>query len=261
MLEDVNNDNLLSYDPIQKWKTVNNLVGSSDNLSDCLTHKKITKPEESNTQTTIFEQSNYEKLSRSMSVHNQDINKNSPLVTRYRSLTLPTSFKNVKDDLDDLLQVERMFEDHERLYHTVNSASNTLHPPDNVTKKFENSEKDLDLPSINKSLDESSEFKENNSTGSSNNNNPTKSFNVESRVEESVTGRKFIVEKLVESSCKDNGESAAPVRLRNKKQESTDEETKKQNRKSQGPRALRRRHGKKMDKNKLKRRSSINGHW
>ena len=28
-----------------------------------------------------------------------------------------------------------------------------------------------------------------------------------------------------------------------------------------GPRALRRRHGKRMDKKKLKRRSSINGHW
>jgi len=261
MLEDVNNDNLLSYDPIQKWKTVNNLVGSSDNLSECLTQMKITEPEESSTQTTIFEQSNYEKLSRSMSVHNQDINKNSSLVTRYRSLTLPTSFKNVKDDLDDLLQVERRFEDHERLYHTVNSASSTLHSPDNVTKKFENSEKDLDLSSNNKSLDESLKFKENNSSESSNNNNPTKSFNVESRIEESVTGRKFIVEKLDESSCKDNGESPAPVRLRNKKQESTDEETKKHNRKSQGPRALRRRHGKKMDKNKLKRRSSINGHW
>ena len=28
-----------------------------------------------------------------------------------------------------------------------------------------------------------------------------------------------------------------------------------------GPRALRRRHGKKMDRVKLRRKSSINGHW
>ena len=31
--------------------------------------------------------------------------------------------------------------------------------------------------------------------------------------------------------------------------------------KSKGPRALRRRHGKKMERSKVKRRSSINGHW
>merc|ERR1712098_370290 len=228
------------------------LVGSSDNLSETLNQIMINNPEENDKQTASMELNNSEKLSRSMSVHIQDINnKNSSLVTRYRSLTLPTSFKSDKDE-DDLLQVERGFEDHEKLYQTVNSMSSTLHQPEYVTNKFENSENDHDLTSINKSLGESSEFSENDSKESSNN-NFTKSQNVESQVEESAAGRKFI-----ESSSK---ESPVPVRLRNKLQEIQDGEIKKQNRKSQGPRALRRRHGKKMDKKKLKRRSSINGHW
>ena len=113
MLEDVDNDNLLSYDPIQKWKTLNNLVGISDNLSETLNQIMINNPEENDKQTATMEQNNSEKLSRSMSVHIQDINnKNFSLVTRYRSLRLPTSFKSDKDedDLVDLLQVERGFE-------------------------------------------------------------------------------------------------------------------------------------------------------
>merc|ERR1719270_151628 len=39
------------------------------------------------------------------------------------------------------------------------------------------------------------------------------------------------------------------------------EEAEKEKERAKGPRALRRRHGKKMDRSKLRRRSSINGHW
>ena len=147
--------------------------------------------------------------------------------------------------------MERQIEDHERVYHTVNST----------------------LPLSN-------EQDENKNLSSINNvtQNPIDIKTIESRtVQNEKSGKKFTVDKLSEkrnsssvSFKLDVNESPKPSNTNDRDQhnlvgieakpierENKDEKVEKR----RGPRALRRRHGKRMDKKKLKRRSSINGHW
>ena len=160
-------------------------------------------------------------------------------------MTLPSQFKDLKDDLDELLQVERHIEDHERVYHTVNSTL-PLSTDQVENKNCTQNTKEIET--------------------------------IESRtVQNEKTGKKFTVDKLSEkrnsssvsfkldvydSSKSSNAtdivksttlRSEAPLIERENKGDKVE--------KRRGPRALRRRHGKRMDKKKLKRRSSINGHW
>ena len=235
------NDNLLSYDPIHKWKTLHSLVsdsdeGASDYSPDVTSEDKV---ENGN-----LSEAGAARLHRSMSVQNKFRNKNL-LLWRERSLTLPSQFKDLKDDLDELLQVERHIEDHERVYHTVNSTL-PLSTDQVENKNCTQNTKEIET--------------------------------IESRtVQNEKTGKKFTVDKLSEkrnsssvsfkldfydSSKSSNAtdfvksttlRSEVPLMERENKGDKVE--------KRRGPRALRRRHGKRMDKKKLKRRSSINGHW
>ena len=236
LMEDVTNDNLLSYDPIQKWKTLHSLVSDSDDCSDNSPNVTIDDNSVGGT----------ERLDRSMSVQEKDGNKYS-VSARARSLTLPSQFKNLKDDLDELLQVERQIEDHDRVYHTVNSI----------------------LPLSSDSPDENKNL--NLSPCTNITSNPPAIETIESHtVQNDKSGRKFTVDKLSE---KRNSTATVSFKLgaydsskhpidqvditpcpNHEKKEGKVEKRK-------GPRALKRRHGKRMDKKKLKRRSSINGHW
>lgn len=240
------NDNLLSYDPIQKWKTLHSLVSDSDEASD---HSPDVTAEEDVEDGRVTD-AGAERLHRSMSVQNGNGNKNLVL-SRERSLTLPSQFKDLKDDLDDLLQVERQVEDHERVYHTVNSTLPLSKEQDE-----------------NKNLSPINKFTQ----------NPIDIKTIESRtVQNEKSGKKFTVDKLSEESNSSSvsfklnvNESSKPSNTNHRDQhnlvgsevqpierENKDDKVEKR----RGPRALRRRHGKRMDKKKLKRRSSINGHW
>ena len=184
------------------------------------------------------------RLHRSMSVQNKSGNKNL-LLARERSLTLPSQFKDLKDDLDELLQVERKIEDHERVYHTVNTTL-PLSTDQDENKNCTKTQKEIET--------------------------------IESLiVQNERSGKKFTVDKLSEkrnsssvSFKLDVYESSKPSNLSDRHQSSMvsseappiERENKGDKvEKRRGPRALRRRHGKRMDKKKLKRRSSINGHW
>ena len=173
-----------------------------------------------------------------MSVDNdneKDVNKNA-FISEHKSSTLPSKLQDLKDDLDELLEVERRFQDHEKVYHTVHGSStqSTNERPGlgHVIPQLTNDNNQSESSSNhNPSLDK---------TSSPDNTKATKSV-----VEESTSGKKFTVEKLPEPETEVDGDAPSDGgKVRSK-----------------GPRALRRRHGKRMDKRRLRRRSSINGHW
>jgi len=243
LLEDVANDNLLSYDPIQKWKTLNNLVSESDTASELSPNVTVEdNMEEDNTSDEV-------RIQRSVSVHRKNENKNL-LSARVRSSTLPSQFRDLKDDLDDLLQVERQIEDHEKVYHTVNSTL-PISPEQDENKNLSPNK------NYTQNLDKDSE--------------PIESLIVKNE----KSGKKFTVNKLSEKGDSSSVsfrlgvyESSAPSNTNDASKLLSSEiltlecENKEEKvEKRRGPRALRRRHGKRMDKKKLKRRSSINGHW
>ena len=240
MMEDVENDNLLGYDPIQKWKTLLSLVDSSDECSD--NSNNITVEDQD-----VVDARPAEKLARSSSVSGEKSPEKNLILMEKKSSTLPSKLTEIRDDLDDLLQVERKIEDHERVYHTVTSQLPLL------------SNGDIASPE----KDEETDQRNNNSA-----------LAVESQhTEQTKSGKIFRVEKLTEAEdSTDNSQQEVAFRLgvyQDRKpvmrqatvqsQEDNSEATVKI--RSKGPRALRRRHGKRMDKTKLRRRSSINGHW
>ena len=231
ILQDVENENLLSYDPIQKWKTLQSLVDGRDDSSDNST--EFTGDE----QEIVVGLKSAERLARSSSMTHEKNPLENKMTSQKRSSTLPSKLTVVRDDLDDLLQVERKIEDHEKVYHTVHSKL-----------PLEGSEKDDNRDRTN------------------NNVGPP----VESQhTERSKSGRIFTVEKLKEDSSTTQSVSFKLGVYEERKWPVTEPSVKRTENKSEdevrvrsrGPRALRRRHGKKMDKTKLRRRSSINGHW
>ena len=188
LLEDVDNDNLLSYDPIQKWKTLNNLVNSNENVHN--------DADETDNIVT-----NSDKVQRSHSVQEKDVNKNS-IIDAAKSFTLPYKLQNFQNDIG---------------------------PPANV----EDNEPEVTNDSQTNDTDITNDDKENIAS---------------SKAETQNTNDKEKFTNDLDKKSHRRKQNLSPDR------ESTS--------KSKGPRALRRRHGKKMDKTrKLRRRSSINGHW
>ena len=234
LLEDVENDNLLGYDPIQKWKTLLSLVDSSDDCSDNSNNITVEDQDADATARPA------EKLARSSSVSGEKSTEKKFMLQEKKSSTLPSKLTEVRDDLDDLLQVERKIEDHERVYHTVNSQLPVLSNGVVATKK--------DQTNNNSVVAVESQHTEQTRSG--------KIFRVDKLREDSTDhsqqevafklggyqDRKPVGRKATAESEEESGEGAVKIR-------------------SKGPRALRRRHGKRMDKTKLRRRSSINGHW
>ena len=230
ILQDVENENLLSNDPIQKWKTLQSLVDSSDDGSD--NSNNITVDD----QEFDVRKKPTEKLTRSSSMSNHDKNVHENLITiEKKSSTLPSKLTEIRDDLDDLLQVERKIEDHERVYHTVHSKL-----------PVDGSERDDNVDTTNNNVSPSVESQHTEQTQSG------KIFTVEKLKEENTDAPQSVVFKLGVYQ-----ERKSSVRKSFVTEESDDAVKVR----SKGPRALRRRHGRKMDKSKLRRRSSINGHW
>ena len=234
LLEDVENDNLLGYDPIQKWKTLLSLVDSSDDCSDNSNNITVEDQDADATARPA------EKLARSSSVSGEKSNEKKFILQEKKSSTLPSKLTEVRDDLDDLLQVERKIEDHERVYHTVNSQLPVLSNGVVATEK--------DQTNNNSVVAVESQHTEQTRSGkifrvdklredSTDHSQEKVAFKLDGYEDRKPVGRKATVESEEES-----GEGAVKIR-------------------SKGPRALRRRHGKRMDKTKLRRRSSINGHW
>ena len=228
---------LASYDPLQKWRTLHNLVNGNEDSSDNNVIVRDLK-EDLNVATNDNATASPDKVRRSLSVDNdneKDVNKNA-FISEHKSSTLPSKLQDLKDDLDELLEVERRFQDHEKVYHTVHGSStqSTNERPGlgHVIPQLTNDNNQSESSSNhNPSLDK---------TSSPDNTKATKSV-----VEESTSGKKFTVEKLPDPETEVDGDAPSDGgKVRSK-----------------GPRALRRRHGKRMDKRRLRRRSSINGHW
>jgi len=273
IFEDLGTENFLSYDPLHKWETLDSLIDSKpchDSLLDNAELVEDTVPDLDDTLIENGEETNgidlmlsivkSEKLQRSISINPTVTEK---VLSLQKCSTLPSSLSNLKDDLDDLLCVERTYNDHDRVYHTVH-GNLPIEKLDNITDN-ENYTHTNGTSKTTKELEKAANTIEE----IVRNNIPP---NSESHVQESRGGKKFVVEKLGESINSKQAISfklgvyearAAPkiqispskTKVRKDISESTEET------KSKGPRALRRRPGKKMDKNKLKRRCSINGHW
>jgi len=274
-LDDLGPENFLSYDPLHKWETLDSLIDSKpchDSLLDNaeFIDNSVTDPvantvddvEDNQGIDLIISNVKSERLQRSISI-NPKVTKKEEVLTPQKCATLPSSLSNLKDDLDDLLCVERNYNDHDRVYHTVH-GNLPITKLDNITNNEDCNTYNEVIKTPGLGVDSPNTIEE-----IVNNNIPP---NSESHVQESKGGKKFVIEKLAE-----NNENKQPISFKlgvyearaapriqmsppkTKERNSisdTTEETK-----SKGPRALRRRHGKKMDKNKLKRRCSINGHW
>ena len=229
---------LASYDPLQKWRTLHNLVNGNEDSSDNNVIVGDLKEDLNATANDNANATSPEKVQRSLSVDNdneKDVNKNA-FISEHKSSTLPSKLQDLKDDLDELLEVERRFQDHEKVYHTVHGSS-----PQSTNER----------PGLGHVIPQLTN--DNNQSESSSNHNPSLNKTsspdntkaTESVVEESTSGKKFTVEKLPEPETEVDGDAPSDGgKVRSK-----------------GPRALRRRHGKRMDKRRLRRRSSINGHW
>ena len=242
LLEDVENDNLLGYDPIQKWKTLLSLVDGSDNSSD--NSNNLTEDQED------LDVKPPEKLARSSSVTGEKSSEKNLILMEKKSSTLPSKLTEIRDDLDELLQVERKIEDHDRVYHTVHSQ----------------------LPILGNGVDDTEADGQTDCQSDKTNNNINALVEVESQhTELTKSGKIFTVEKLKEDISsqaevafklgvyQDRMPAGRRKEAPDQPQEEGSEGTVKI--RSKGPRALRRRHGVRMDKSKLRRRSSINGHW
>jgi len=271
LFEDIGTENFLSYDPIHKWETLNSLIDSkpcpdrSLDDSSCLDNTDISLDdtlediESSNGTDFLTSDMNSGKVQRSISVKTK-VTEMMPIIAPQKSSTLPSSLSNLKDDLDDLLCVERTYNDHDRVYHTVHGKlpiqklEDTIANNDIVHEKDTQSKKGFEAAA--KAIEEIV-----------NNNIPP---NCESHIQESKGGKKFLVEKLcdTEEITKPISfklgvyEARAAPKIKHSPLKNEDKNSpsgSKEDTKGKGPRALRRR--KKMDKNKLKRRCSINGHW
>ena len=238
LLEDVENDNLLGYDPIQKWKTLLSLVDSRDDCSD-KSHSNTVEDQD------VVDVKPPEKLARSSSVMGEKSSEKNLILMEKKSSTLPSKLTEIRDDLDDLLQVERQIEDHERVYHTVHSQLPILSNGDIETE----------------------------TDGQPDQTNNNIAVAVESHhTQQTKSGKIFTVEKLKEdttTTTTDNSQQEVAFKVgvyqeregRKAPGKPKEEEEGTVKIRSKGPRALRRRHGVRMDKSKLRRRSSINGHW
>jgi len=273
MFDDIGPEHLLSYDPLHKWETLDSLVDTNNDslLTNCeylnhsdldLTDNQVVVVDQKKSVKLAIPDGNREKLQRSLSINPKPTDMLTPLAPQKCS-TLPSSLFNLKDDLDDLLCVERTYNDHDRVYHTVHGNL-----PVQNHANAENVSKETHLGNVD-DIKESAVDSTRIIEEIVNNNIPP---NAESRIQESKGGKKFVVEKLGSSN-----EEAKPIAFKlgvyeprtapkiNKSPVKPEYRRSlpvgKEESKTKGPRALRRRHGKKMDKNKLKRRCSINGHW
>ncbi|TRY81174.1 hypothetical protein TCAL_11847 [Tigriopus californicus] len=169
-----------------------------------------------------------------------------PLTKRSRFQTMPVRLAQDEwDEIDELLAVERHFGETDRVYHTIcTGATLPAKLGEQEMAILGRGEPQRDIPSAV-------------STRSS-------------TLEKLFWARKSVSEETSESASQEfqslptylSDQDEVGQTTRNLKDPLIEAETVKEPEKRKGgPRALRRRHGKKMDRSKVRRKSSINGHW
>ena len=236
---------LLGRDPLHKWETLTSLVTGTTDLATC--HRRPTSDSDSQEDTDTATESGEEEEDTEKGIETAirieaDSDKGNeavpagpslqrsqssrtvcpdPAVAGGRAATLPCRLSQLRDSTDLLLAVEREYREEERLYHTV---AGSLPLDQNCNdQNINQTEKDNII---------------------NNNTSNTEAVTTDNRAAkktkpDSITTerKRFTVERLAEPP----EEPAQPRRP------------------GRGPRALRRRG--RMDKARLRRRSSVNGHW
>jgi len=298
-LDDLDTEGFLSLDPLHKWETLSSLCSSPPKglhpqLSSKSPPSLMNSPQppspDLNPRADTLKRSHSDRLGTSNS---------SPLPTfDSSSKTLPSSLSSIRDDLDELLCVERKLSEHERVYHTVTGGLPLVVESDKkseeeVTAKRDVAEKVDALMENNLAPIEKNEEVQDSTEKVLGIKMEETGIDIgnatEVKVKEARGGKRFLVEKCEQqTNCtKETSEKGAggPIfqlgeykaRPRPKMQEdkgggkgepvSLQEEDLKggrgKSRDKKGPRALRRRPaGKRVTRQqRLARRSSINGHW
>jgi len=298
-LDDLDTEGFLSLDPLHKWETLSSLCSSPPKglhpqLSSKSPPSLMNSPQppspDLNPRADTLKRSHSDRLGTSNS---------SPLPSfDSSSKTLPSSLSSIRDDLDELLCVERKLSEHERVYHTVTGGLPLVVESDKkseeeVTAKRDVAEKVDALMENNLAPIEKNEEVQDSSEKVLGIKTEETGIDIgnatEVKVKEARGGKRFLVEKCEQqTNCtKETSEKGAggPIfqlgeyraRPRPKMQEdkgggkgepvSLQEEDLKggrgKSRDKKGPRALRRRPaGKRVTRQqRLARRSSINGHW
>ena len=299
-LDDLDTEGFLSLDPLHKWETLSSLCtsppkGLRPQLSSKSPPLSMDSPQpqspDLNPRADTLKRSHSDRLGPSNS---------SPLPTfDSSSKTLPSSLSSIRDDLDELLCVERKLSEHERVYHTVTGGlpldgEGEKNSEEEVTAKRDVAEKVDALMENNLAPIEKNEEVQDSTEKVLGIKMEETGIDIgnatEVKVKEARGGTRFLVEKCEQqqqtsSSTRETPQKGAgpPIfklgeyraRPRPKMQEdpgggkgepvSLQEEDLKGGKSSsrKGGRALRRRPaGKRVTRQqRLARRSSINGHW
>ena len=143
-LDDLDTEGFLSLDPLHKWETLSSLCTSppkglhpqSSSKSPPLSTGSPQPPSpELNPRADTLKRSHSDRLGNSNS---------SPLPTfDSSSKTLPSSLSSIRDDLDELLCVERKLSEHERVYHTVTGGLPLVEKSENKSDEEVPTKKDV----------------------------------------------------------------------------------------------------------------------
>ena len=288
-LDDLDTEGFLSLDPLHKWETLSSLCTSPPKAPPSQLGSKLPalssdspppQSPESNPRAETLKRSHSDRQGNSTSAPLPSFD--SP------SKTLPSSLSSLRDDLDELLCVERKLSEHERVYHTVTGGLPLLQADEEEPAKKDVAHKVDELMENNLAPIEAEKEE---LCGENMSKLEREEVKVENgKIEEARGGKRFVVEKCEHLGKSNQDESprsgGGPIfklgeyqaRPRPKMQEDKrggkaeplslqEDDLKagvggKKSREGKGPRALRRRPGRRVTRQqRLARRSSINGHW
>ena len=143
-LDDLDTEGFLSLDPLHKWETLSSLCSSppkglNPQLSSKSPPSSIESPQppspDLNPRADTLKRSHSDRLG---------ISNSSPLPTfDSSSKTLPSSLSSIRDDLDELLCVERKLSEHERVYHTVTGGLPLVEKSENNNEEEVTAKRDV----------------------------------------------------------------------------------------------------------------------
>ena len=146
-LDDLDTEGFLSLDPLHKWETLSSLCTSPPKgLHPQLSSKSSPPSSTGSPQPPSSPDLNprAETLKRSHSDRLGSNSNSSPLPSfDSSSKTLPSSLSSIRDDLDELLCVERKLSEHERVYHTVTGGLPLLEKSENNSEEEVTAKKDV----------------------------------------------------------------------------------------------------------------------
>ena len=289
-LDDLDTEGFLSLDPLHKWETLSSLCTSPPKAPPSQLGSKLPALSSSSPPPQSPESTpRAETLKRSHSDRQGNSTSYSLPSFDSPSKTLPSSLSSLRDDLDELLCVERKLSEHERVYHTVTGGLPLLQADEEELAKKNVAHKVDELMENNLAPIETEKEELGGENMSKLEREEVKVEN--GKVEEARSGKRFVVEKCEHLGKSNQDESSrsggGPIfklgeyqaRPRPKMQEEKrggkaeplslqEEDLKagaaggKKSREGKGPRALRRRPGRRVTRQqRLARRSSINGHW